>query len=282
VSFIERNRERPFFLYVAHTMPHVPLAVSERFRGTTKRGLYGDAVAEIDWSTGEILAALSKQGLEKETIVLFLSDNGPWLVYGNHGGSANGLREGKTTAWEGGTRVPFIARWPGHIPAGSVCEEMACSIDLLPTLASRIGAVLPDHKIDGRDLWRLFTSEPNARNPHEAYFFYGVPFGSWSGAELEAVRTREWKLIVPHGYRTLGGRKPGMDGWPGEYLKQSALEAELYHMRSDAAERNNVASQHADVVQRLLSLAEQCRAELGDTTLGRKGAGVRQVGGVKE
>src|SRR5262245_27965650 len=220
VSFIERNRERPFFLYVAHTMPHVPLAASEKFRGTTKRGLYGDAVAEIDWSTGEILAALKKHGLEQDTLVLFMSDNGPWLVYGNHGGSADGLREGKTTAWEGGTRVPFIARWPGRIPAGRVCEEMACSIDLLPTLANHIGAALPNHKIDGSDIWSLFTGEANARNPHAAYFFYGVPFGSWSGAELEAVRTREWKLLVPHAYRTLAGRKPGMDGWPGEYLKQ--------------------------------------------------------------
>jgi arylsulfatase A-like enzyme len=263
-------------------MPHVPLAVSEKFRGTTKRGLYGDAVAEIDWSTGQILAALSKHGLDQNTLVLFMSDNGPWLVYGNHGGSAEGLREGKTTAWEGGTRVPFIARWPGRIPAGSVCNEMACAIDLLPTLANRIGAVLPDHKIDGCDIWPLFTGEPNGRNPHVAYFFYGVPFGSWSGAELESVRTREWKLIVPHAYRTLGGRKPGMDGWPGEYLKHPVLEAELYDMRLDVAERHNVAAQHTAVVQRLLALAEQCRAELGDTTLSRKGAGVREVDGVKD
>ncbi len=138
VDFIERNQKRPFFLYVAHTMPHVPLAVSERFRGTTQRGLYGDAVSEIDWSTGEILAALEKHGLEQDTLVMFMSDNGPWLLYGNHGGSALPLREGKTTAWEGGTRVPFIARWPGHIPAGKVCHEMACAIDLLPTLAQRM------------------------------------------------------------------------------------------------------------------------------------------------
>jgi len=282
VSFIERNRSRPFFLYVAHTMPHVPLAVSEKFRGTTKRGLYGDAVAEIDWSVGEILATLKKHGLEQDTLVLFMSDNGPWLVYGNHGGSASGLREGKTTAWEGGTRVPCIVRWPGRIPASSVGAEMACAIDLLPTLARRIGAALPDHKIDGRDIWPLFAGEPNARNPHEAYFFYGVPFGSWTGAELEAVRTREWKLIVPHGYRTLGGRKSGMDGWPGEYLKQPVLEPELYDMQSDVAERQNVAGQHTAVVEHLLALAEQCRSELGDTTLGRKGSGIREVGGVKE
>lgn len=282
VSFIERNQARPFFLYVAHTMPHVPLAVSERFRGTTKRGLYGDAVEEIDWSTGEILAALRKHGLEQDTLVLFLSDNGPWLVYGNHGGSAEGLREGKTTTWEGGTRVPFLARWPRRIPAGQVCREMACTIDLLPTLAKLIGAQLPDHKIDGLDIWPLLAGEKDARNPHAAYFFYGVPFGSWSGAQLESVRTREWKLVVPHGYRTLGGRKPGMDGWPGEYLKQPVNEPELYDMRGDIEEKRNVAAQHPDVVRRMLDQAQQCRSELGDTTLGLKGAGVREPGRLPE
>jgi len=282
VSFIERNRERPFFLYVAHTMPHVPLAVSEKFRGTTKRGLYGDAVEEVDWSTGEILATLKKHGLEENTLILFMSDNGPWLVYGNHAGSAFPLREGKTTTWDGGTRVPFIACWPGHIPAGSVCGEMACAIDLLPTMAKLIGAKLPEHKIDGLDIWPLFVGEKDARNPHDVYFFYGVPFGGWTGAELESVRTREWKLIVPHSYRTLGGHKPGMDGWPGEYLKQPVLEPELYDMRGDIEEKHNVAAQHADIVRRMLGMAEQCRADLGDTTLNRKGAGVREPGGVKE
>jgi len=282
VSFIERNKEKPFFLYVAHTMPHVPLAVSDKFRGATTRGLYGDAVEEVDWGIGEILATLKKNDLEKDTLVMFLSDNGPWLIYGNHAGSAYPLREGKTTTWDGGTRVPFIARWPGHIPAGSVCTEMAMAIDLLPTVAKLIDAKLPDHKIDGLDIWPLFAAQKDAKNPHEVYFFYGVPFGSWTGAELESVRTREWKLIVPHTYRTLGGRKPGMDGWPAEYQKQPVLEPELYDMTDDIEEQRNVASQHPDIVRRMLDMAEQCRADLGDTTLHRKGAGVREPGGVKE
>jgi arylsulfatase A-like enzyme len=282
VSFIERNHEKPFFLYVAHTMPHVPLAVSERFRGTTKRGLYGDAVSEIDWSTGEILAALKKHGLEKDTIIMFLSDNGPWLVFGNHAGSAYPLREGKTTTWDGGTRVPFIISWPGHIPAGTTSGEMACAIDLLPTFAKLIGAKLPEHKIDGLDIWPLLAGEKDAKNPHDVYFFYGVPFGSWSGAELESVRTREWKLIVPHTYRTLGGHKPGMDGWPGEYVKQPVLTPELYDMRNDIEEKHDVATQHPEIVKHMLDLAEQCRTDLGDTTLNRQGAGVRAPGGVKE
>lgn len=280
LSFIQRNKEHPFFLYVAHTMPHVPLAVSERFRGTTERGLYGDAVAEIDWSTGEILASLEKHGLEKDTIVMFLSDNGPWLVYGNHGGSAYPLREGKTTTWDGGTRVPFIVRWPDHIPAGALCEEMAMTIDLLPTIAKLIGAKLPDHKIDGLDIWPLLAGHKDARNPHEAYFFYGTPFGQWSGAELESVRTRQWKLILPHGYRTLGGRKPGMDGWPGEYQKQPVVEPELYDMERDKEEQHNVAADHPAEVRKLLDLAETCRDDLGDLITNRKGSGVREPGRV--
>jgi arylsulfatase A len=282
VGFIERNQAHPFFLYLAHTMPHVPLAVSEKFRGTTKRGLYGDAVSEVDWSTGEILNALKKNGLEENTLVMFMSDNGPWLLYGNHGGSAAPLREGKTTTWEGGTRVPFIARWPGHIPAGSECKEMACAIDLLPTLAKLIDSKLPEHKIDGLDIWPLFAGVKNARNPHETYFFYGVPFGGWTGAELESVRSREWKLIVPHSYRSLGDHKPGMDGWPGEYLKQPVSEPELYHLPSDLEEKHNVAAEHPDIVKKMLEQAELCRAELGDTTLSRKGAGVREPGRLPE
>jgi arylsulfatase A-like enzyme len=281
VSFIERNKAKPFFLYVAHTMPHVPLAVSERFRGNSQRGLYGDAVEEVDWGIGEILATLKKLDLEKDTLVMFLSDNGPWLLFGNHGGSAVPLREGKTTTWEGGTRVPFIARWPGHIPEGIVCHEMAMSIDLLPTIAGLIHAKLPDHKIDGLDIWPLIAGQKDARNPHEVYYFYGVPFGGWTGAELESVRSRDWKLIVPHSYRSLAGHKPGMDGWPGEYLKLPVSEPELYDMRTDVIEKRNVAAQHPDIVHQMLDQAEQCRVDLGDTTLNRKGAGVREPGGVK-
>lgn len=282
VSFIERNKAKPFFLYVAHTMPHVPLAVSDKFRGATKRGLYGDAVEEVDWGIGEIMKTLKKDDLEKDTLVMFLSDNGPWLVFGNHAGSAYPLREGKTTSWDGGTRVPFIARWPGHIPAGSVCTEMAISIDLMPTVAKLIGAKMPEHKIDGLDMWPLLAGQKDAKNPHEAFYFYGVPFGGWTGAELESVRTREWKLILPHVYRTLGDQKPEMDGWPGVYLKRPVLTPELYSMTGDIEEHHDVAAQHPDLVQKMLEMAEQCRADLGDTTLNRKGAGVREPGRVAE
>lgn len=281
LSFIDHNKDRPFFLYFAHTMPHVPLAVSDKFRGKSERGLYGDAVQEIDSSVGEIMAALEKHRIERDTLVMFLSDNGPWLCYGNHGGTATPLREGKTTSWEGGTRVPFVARWPKHIPAGKVSDELAMTIDLLPTLANLVGAKLPEHKIDGLDIWPILTMQPGAKNSQEAYFFYGVPFGGWTGAELESVRSGPWKLILPHRYRSLGGDPPGSDGIPAKYLPHDVADPELYNLESDVAETRNVAVKNPDVVKRLLVLAEQCRDELGDTVLKREGKGVRSAGMAK-
>jgi arylsulfatase len=278
VSFIERHKAEPFFLYVAHTMPHVPLAVSEKFRGKSRHGLYGDACEEVDWSTGQIMEALEKAGVEKDTLVIYMSDNGPWLAYGNHAGSAAPLREGKTTSWEGGTRVPFIARWPGHIPAGVVSHELAMSIDLMPTLAKLTGAELPDHKIDGLNIWPLLSGQAGAKNPHEAYFFYGVPFGVWTGAELESVRSGPWKLILPHTYRTLAGQARGKDGIPAKYQPREIAEPELYDVAADMPEARNVAKENPEVVKRLLDLAEQCRDDLGDLIVKREGKGVRPVG----
>jgi arylsulfatase len=278
VKFIEQHKGQPFFLYIAHTMPHVPLGVSSKFRGKSNRGLYGDACEELDWSTGQILATLEKLGLEKNTLVLFLSDNGPWLSYGNHGGAAKGLREGKTTCWEGGTRVPFIARWPGQIPAGVVSNELAASIDLLPTLGRLVGAKLPDHTIDGLDIWPLLKAQPGAKNPHVAYFFYGVPFGQWTGAQLEAVRTGPWKLVLPHAYRTLGDGPPGRDGIPAKYQPRTIAQPELYNVVADLGEQVNVAAQHPEIAQRLLKLADQCRDDLGDTLVKREGKGLRPPG----
>ena len=190
-------------------MPHVPLFAGEKFKGKSKPGLYGDVIQEIDWSVGEILAALKKHGLEENTLVIFTSDNGPWLSYGNHAGSAGPLREGKGTVCEGGVRVPFVARWPGQIPAGSVQDEPAMTIDLLPTVAKLIGAELPKHPIDGKDIGALLRGEPGAKCPHEAYFHY------YAQGELQAVRSGKWKLMLPHTYRTMAGQPPGKDGTPG-------------------------------------------------------------------
>ncbi len=272
VRFIEKNKDRPFLLYVAHNMPHVPLHVSNKFDGKSQRGLFGDVIEEIDWSVGEILRAIRNQGLDQKTLVIFTSDNGPWLSYGNHAGSAGPLREGKGTSWEGGVREPFIARWPGVIPAGKVCKEPAMTIDLFPTIARLTGAELPKHKIDGLDVWPLLAGEPNAKNPHEAYFYY------YADNELQAVSSGPMKLYLPHTYRTLAGKPGGRDGKPAAYEQRKLTQHELYDLDVDVSEATDVAALHPDVVKRLLALAEQAREDLGDSLTQRVGSGVRDPG----
>jgi arylsulfatase A-like enzyme len=272
VHFIARNKDRPFFLYVPHAMPHVPLHVSARHRGKSSRGLYGDVIMEIDWSVGQVLAALKQHGLDERTLVVFTSDNGPWLSYGDHGGSAGPLREGKGTSWEGGVREPFLARWPGRVPAGAVCREPAMTIDLLPTLARLAGATLPKLPIDGRDVGPLLTGAPGARSPHEALFFY------W-GRELQAVRSGRWKLHFPHAYRTLGGNPGGTGGKPVKY-GDAKTDRILCDLETDPGETLDASAKHPDVVARLEQLAERARADLGDSASKREGMGVRPAGTV--
>jgi arylsulfatase A-like enzyme len=221
VSFIDRSRDKPFFLYVPHSMPHVPLHVSEKFAGKSQRGLFGDVLEEIDWSVGQILDALKRNGLEQNTLVIFTADNGPWLSYGDHAGSAGPLREGKATTFEGGVREPAIFRWPGRIPAGAVCREPAMTIDVLPTVAKLIGADLPkDLVLDGRDVWPLITNQPGAKSPHEALYFY------WN-RELQAVRSGKWKLHFPHEYRAeTETTRAASGGKPGQY-RQERIELSL-------------------------------------------------------
>ncbi|MBO0701024.1 MAG: sulfatase [Zavarzinella sp.] len=265
VKFIEANKEKPFFLYVPHAMPHVPLFVSDKHKGKSKAGLYGDVIEEIDWSVGEILAALKKHDLEANTLVLFASDNGPWLSYGNHAGTAGPLREGKATSFEGGVREPFIARWPGKIPAGTVCREPAMTIDLLPTIARFAGAELPKLPIDGKDIGPLLRGEKGAKSPQEAYFFY------W-GRELQAVRMGPWKLHFPHEYQAL--KTAGRDGKPGPYAKVR-IERSLFNLDADPGETKDVSAEHRDIVERMEKLADRERAELGDLATKQEGTGVR-------
>jgi len=274
VKFIERNKNRPFLFYLAHAMVHVPLHVSDKFRGKSEQGLYGDAVMEIDWSVGEILKTLKKNGLDKNTWVIYTSDNGPWLSYGNHAGSAYPLREGKGTCWEGGTREPCIMRWTGKIPAGSVCDDMLMTIDLFPTIAKLIGAELPKHKIDGLDVWPIISGQPGAKNPHEAYFGY------YQMNQLQTVTSGDghWKIQLPHIYNTLGGRSGGTNGIPAKYEPRKIEQPELYDLVSDINEAVNVADKHPDIVKQLEAQAELARADLGDSLTQRIGKGVREPG----
>jgi arylsulfatase A len=275
VGFIERNAGRPFFLFLPHTMVHVPLFAGAKFQRSSKAGAFGDVVQELDWSTGEILDALKRKGLDRNTLVVFTSDNGPWLSYGDHAGSAGPLREGKGTAWEGGVRVPFIARWPGTIAAGHTTSEPAMTIDVLPTIAGLVGATLPRHTIDGLDIWPLLKGDANARSPHEAFYFY------YNTNELQAVRSGRWKLILPHSYRTLGDQPQARDGVPIKYRTATA-GLELYDLERDPGERADIAAGNSEVVQRLLALAEKARADMGDALTKRVGAGVREPGRVRD
>jgi arylsulfatase A len=270
VKFIAEHKDKPFFVYVPQTMPHVPLHVSEKFRGKSEQGIFGDVVMEIDWSVGQILAALKRSGVDRNTLVVFSSDNGPWLTFGDHAGSAGPLREGKGTAWDGGQREPTIMRWPEKIPAGTECRELCGTIDLLPTIARLIGVELPrDRVIDGKDISPLLFGEANAKSPRESFYFY------W-GRQLHAVRTGKWKLHFPHPYRSLQG-EPGSGGKPGTMIEKQT-ELALYDLEADVGETKNVAEQHPDVVAKLERLGEAARAELGDTLTGRKGSGVRAAG----
>ncbi len=271
VDFINRNKEQPFFLYVPHSMVHVPLYVSEKFKGKSKRGLFGDVVMEVDWSVGEILNAIRKNGLDEDSLVVFTSDNGPWLSYGDHAGTAGPLREGKGTEFEGGIREPTLMRWPGKIPAGKTCDELASTIDILPTVAALIGADLPAHKIDGKDIRPLMFGEPNAQSPHEAFYCY------YGGGQLQAVRDRRWKLYFPHTYRTLAGKPGGSGGKPVNY-SSAKTDLELYDLKNDVGEKTNVAEDHPDVVERLNKHAEEARTDLGDRLTNREGKGIRPAG----
>lgn len=290
VDFIRTNKSRPFFLYLPHVMPHVPIFASAGFRGKSRRGLYGDVVEELDWGVGQVLDTLRETGLERDTLVLFLSDNGPFLSYGTHAGSANPLREGKLTTFEGGIRVPCLARWPGRVPAGRVCDELLTGLDILPTLATLANASPPTAKIDGRDLSPLLLGAAHATGRDS--------FACYSGSELHAVRSGRWKLHFPHDYLVVDGT-PGRNGKPANFenmqpraIEESGirgiasrhgyqvrkLELSLYDLAEDIGETRNVAAEYPDIVTRLTALADQYRRDLGDAITGVKGSGLRSAG----
>lgn len=275
VDFLREKRNQPFFLYLAYSMPHVPLFVSPESEGKSGAGLYGDVIREIDDSVGQVLDTLVKEGIDDNTLVLFTSDNGPWLSYGKHAGSSGGLREGKGTCWEGGIRVPFLARWPGKIPAGRIVREPAMTIDVFPTVARLLGAELPKRRIDGQDLWPLLTAQPGAKSPHDSLFFYFL------SNELQAMRSGDWKLILPHKYRSFEGKSGRDDGIPVEYESKDA-GLELYHLVDDPGERNDLAAQQPQLVEKLLEKVEFMRQDLGDRLTSRQGNGTRPAGGTPQ
>lgn len=291
VEFIERNAERPFFLYLPHVMPHVPIFASREFRGKSQAGIYGDVIQELDSSVGQVLDTLKRLQLEEKTLVIFISDNGPFLSYGEHAGSAAPLREGKLTTFEGGVRVPCLVQWPGHVPADRVCSTPFMGFDWLPTLTEIVGGQASTLPIDGRSAKALILGAPNAPPPHEALYFY-------SGEALQAVRSGKWKLHLAHPYITPAG-SPGRGGKPSNFgqlapvsIEQSGVEGiatrhgyrieqielSLFDLATDPGENHNVATEHPEVVQQLQALAATARRDLGDSLTKTRGTGLRAPG----
>ena len=262
VDFISRNKNNPFFLYVPHPMPHQPIAVSEKFEGKSELGLYGDVIMEIDWSVGQILEALKINEIDENTLVIYASDNGPWLNYGEWGGSAGPLREGKGTMWEGGARVPCIMRWPKTINSGRINNKIAATIDIYPTIADIVGHKEFKNKIDGVSLMPILEELPEAEPRNELYYYYGK--------ELIAVRKGKWKLVFPHTYRSYENVEPGKDLHPGPYGRGMA-GLELYDLANDIGERVDLAQTYPDVVMDLEILGEKARSILGDKLTDRIG-----------
>jgi arylsulfatase A-like enzyme len=294
ISFIEKNKDKPFFIYLPHVMPHVPIFTAEKNRGKSGRGLYGDVVQELDASVGEIMAALKRLNLDDRTLVVFSSDNGPFLSYGEHAGYSTPLREGKLTTFEGGHRTPCIVRWPGRVPAKRVSDEPFSTMDFYVTFAKMIGAKLPETKLDGLDVRPLLFGEAGAKGRNEFWFY--------SGEELHAVRLGDWKLHVPHEYLTTAA-EPGRGGKPSNWgnMKPLAIEQSgirgiasrhgyrvekiglsLYNVRVDPGETANVADANPEIVARLQKVVAAARADLGDSLTGVKGPNIRPAGDTRQ
>jgi arylsulfatase len=271
ISFIEENKENPFFLYLAHPQPHVPLFASSKFNGRSDHGLYTDVIEEIDHSMGLIMNTLKENNLEKNTIVVFTSDNGPWLSYGEHAGSTGIYREGKGTTWEGGQRVPCIVWYPNEIKSNIKISTPLMGIDWLPTFANITKANLSENKIDGKNIWDILTSKTN-KDPHEALFFY------YHRNSLHAVRYGDYKMYFPHRYRTLNGREGRDDGVPIKYEYVDLKHNELYNLKTDPSESTNIILDFPEIVKQIEHLANKKRQEIGDDLYGITGSEIREVG----
>ncbi|MFO7923521.1 MAG: sulfatase [Bacteroidales bacterium] len=246
VDFINRNSNSPFFLYVPHPQPHVPLFVSDRFAGKSGTGLYGDVMMELDWSVGEIMKALKENGIEENTIVIFTSDNGPWLAYGNHAGQTP-YRGEKGTSFDGGIRSPLVIRYPMQIEPGAISHKAFMSVDFLPTISYLTGAPLPGYEIDGKNVWDIITGKEGAENPHDYY-------GFTNGSNFEGVISPDgkWKLHLPHNYRY--PLKGGIDGQAGTYIQKS-VDTALFDMMHDPFEKVNVIQEYPEIAKELIRYA---------------------------
>ena len=267
IDFIKRNKNNPFFLYIAHPQPHVPLFVSKDFENITGNGLYADVITEIDYSVGRVLRSLEENGLTENTIVVFTSDNGPWLSYGNHSGSSGIYREGKGTTWEGGVRVPSIIKFPNKLKS-RVIDEPVMAIDWMPTFAELTNSKLSANKIDGKNIWPLLTGEISSSPHEELYFYYRVN-------ELHSIRMNDWKIHFTRTYRSLNGRPGGKDGIPVKYDMNVIEQNELYNLKNDPRELYNVYNEFPEIAKKMEELGERARNELGDNLSGKKGMGMR-------
>lgn len=273
LNFIEKSKDKPFFLYLAHTMTHVPLYVSDKFKGKSEQGLYGDVMMEVDWSVGQVRQKLEELGLAENTIIIFTSDNGPWLSYGGHAGLTGGLKEGKGTSWDGGIREPGIFVWPNHFPPGKVENQAAMTIDILPTLAEITGSNLPELPIDGRSILSILEGKEQEPKPYFAYY---------NRNELQAVIYGKWKMVFPHAYRSIPlGTEMRNDGIPVNYEMIDLEKAELFDLAKDPNETTDISKNNPDIVTKLNQFADQARADMGDALTNSEGSGLRKHGRIE-
>ena len=260
IRFIRENRSEPFFVYLPHTMVHLPLHSTEKFKGRSNNGKYGDALEEIDWSTGQILQALKELELDEKTLVIFTSDNGS---NGANGGSNAPLRGRKGRTDEGGMRVPCLMRYPGSIPEGRTCTQLCTAMDLLPTFSEWCGGTLPsDRKIDGQSMLDLILGKPDAKTPRRSFYFYQME-------QLQCIRYGDWKLHLPLESKRVPWGKP---------IGKTPLK--LFNLREDIHEDHDVSKDHPERVQQMLKLAELARKDLGDGD--QRGEHQRKAGWVEK
>ncbi len=256
IGFMEMNKERPFFIYLAHSMPHVKLGASDAFSGKSPRGLYGDVVQELDYNTGRILDKLKELGLDENTYVIYTSDNGPWWIKMENGGSAYPLRGAKTSTWEGGFRVPFIIRAPGKVHENKICNEVASTLDIFPTFVKLAGGKIPsDRIIDGHDIRSFWLGKNGAKSPSGVFYYY-------AHTNLQAVRSGRWKLICARPVQA-----PWLPSWSKMIKNEDAIDIKnpmLFDLINDVSETKDIARDHPKIVRKLLMLVEKGRNDIGD------------------